>query len=144
MFNGSCQCGAVRYEIRGPVRDVIACHCRDCRKMSGHYFAATAASWNDVNILDTEDLGWYLSSETSRRGFCRNCGSSLFFDHGRDNPLGIAAGSLENASRLKIAVHIYVDEKGDYYEIRDEAPHMDSREWRETGWDFVQWIHPKD
>lgn len=66
MYKGSCQCGAVRYEIEGPVRDVIACHCRDCRKMSGHYFAATATGWENINIVDEGELAWYESSRTSR------------------------------------------------------------------------------
>jgi hypothetical protein len=112
--------------------------------MSGHYFAATAAKWEDIKIVDTGELSWYKSSKTSRRGFCRNCGSSLFFDHGKGNPLGISAGSLDGACNLNVAVHIYVDEKGDYYEIPDEAPQMNSREWREAGWDFIRWVHPND
>ena len=139
MREGTCQCGAVRYRITGPVRDVIACHCRECRRMSGHYFAATAAAWEHVEIIESGDLAWFKSSTTSRRGFCRRCGSSLFFDHGQENPLGIAAGSLAEDEGLNLAVHIYVDEGGGYYGIPNHERQMTTEEWRERGWDFIPW-----
>lgn len=139
MAEGGCQCGAVRYRVSGPLRDVIACHCRQCRRMSGHYFAATAAAWNDIRINDDGAVAWYQSSATSRRGFCRTCGSSLFFDHGREHPLGIAAGSLDESGDLRLAVHIYVDEGGKYYEIADGAQKFTRQRWRETGWDVIRW-----
>ena len=41
MATGGCLCGAVRYEVRGPLRDVLICHCTECRRWSGHLFAAT-------------------------------------------------------------------------------------------------------
>ena len=107
--------------------------------MSGHYFAATAAAWNHVDIVESGDLVWFKSSKTSRRGFCRCCGSSLFFDHGNENPLGISAGSLDEDSGLNLAVHIYVDEGGNYYGIPGNERQMTTNEWREKGWDFIPW-----
>jgi len=133
-WTGGCVCGHVRYRVVAPLADVIACHCRQCRRMSGHVFAATAAPWDAVEITEDAGLTWYASSKTSRRGFCRDCGSSLFFDHGPDEPVGIAAGSLDGDPELKLAAHIYVDEAGGYYTIGDGVGQFDSQTWRAGGW----------
>ncbi len=116
---GSCLCGAVRYRVSGPLRPVIACHCRQCRKTSGHHVAATSAAREDIDIKG--DLRWYRSSPTARRGFCPTCGSNLFWDGPGEN-LSIFAGTLDGPSGLAIAGHIYCADKGDYYEICDGAP----------------------
>ncbi|MDX1607168.1 MAG: GFA family protein, partial [Candidatus Competibacterales bacterium] len=77
-FTGGCLCGAVRYRARGPLRPVIACHCRQCRRSSGHYVAATAALREALDLEDASGaLRWYRSSTQARRGFCAQCGSSL-------------------------------------------------------------------
>ena len=102
--------------------------------MSGHFFAATAAPQDAFEITEASGLEWYRSSKTSRRGFCRECGSSLFFDHGPDEPIGIAAGSLDDDSALRLAVHIYVDEAGGYYSIGDDAERFDGPTWLRGGW----------
>ncbi len=102
--------------------------------MSGHFFAATAAPREAFEITESSGLAWYSSSQTSRRGFCRDCGSSLFFDHGSEEPIGIAAGSVDGDPALKLAAHIYVDEAGAYYSIGDGVDQFDSREWQRGGW----------
>ena len=102
--------------------------------MSGHFFAATAAPREVFEVTETAGLGWHQSSTTSRRGFCKECGSSLFFDHGEAEPIGIAAGSLDGSPSLKMAAHIYVDEAGDYYSIADDVDQFDTCTWRNGGW----------
>lgn len=134
IFTGGCLCGRVRFRVTGPLADVIACHCRQCRRMSGHFCAATAAPRDAFEITEAAGLAWYESSQTSRRGFCRECGSSLFFDHGPDEPIGITAGSLDGDPGLRLAAHIYVDEAGGYYALGDEAERFEGAEWRRGGW----------
>lgn len=120
--SGGCLCGAVRYRIDGPVRPVIACHCRQCRRQSGHYYAATAAARSDVTIQGQEAITWFAASSQAERGFCSRCGSALFWHwHGRDR-LSILAGSLDEPTGLALIGHIFVGEKGDYYEIADGLP----------------------
>ena len=102
-YSGGCICGKVRYLIKAKPDDVIACHCRKCRKMSGHVFAATAVPRDAFEMTETSGLTWYQSSATSRRGFCKHCGSSLFFDHGKNEPMGIAAGSFDQDPPMKLA-----------------------------------------
>ncbi|MGF1610122.1 MAG: GFA family protein [Kiloniellales bacterium] len=134
QWTGGCLCGKVRFRVKAPQAQVIACHCRQCRRVSGHYFAASAAAWPDLELTASEGLAWYQSAATSRRGFCRLCGSSLFFDHGPDEPLGIAAGAFDEEPPFKLAVHIWVDEAGKYYELSDDLPAYSEAEWRKGGW----------
>lgn len=122
MKTGGCLCGAVTYRIDGALRPVIACHCQQCRKTTGHYVAATSANRADVTI--SGDVQWYQSSKTARRGFCPICGSQLFWDGAGVN-LSIMAGTIDGATGLKIKGHIFCADKGDYYEIADGAPQSD-------------------
>lgn len=118
-MKGGCLCRAVTYTVDGPLRPVVNCHCAQCRKTSGHYVAATSAARGDIEIKG--DVTWYTSSDTGRRGFCGVCGSSLFWDGSGEN-LSIHAGTLDGASGLETRGHIYVADKGDYYEIADDLP----------------------
>ncbi|SEN48798.1 GFA family protein [Palleronia pelagia] len=113
---GGCLCNEVSFRVRGPLRPVVACHCQQCRRMSGHFTAATAASKDGVEIEG--EVRWYQSSEGARRGFCPECGSTLFWDGGGDM-LSIFAGSLDKPTGLTTAWHIHCADKGDYYEIAD-------------------------
>ena len=131
---GGCVCGKVRYRVTGPVADVIACHCHECRRMSGHVFAATAVPRDAFTLTEPAALQWYRSSPTSRRGFCKNCGSSLFFDHGDHEPIGISAGSFDSDLPVKLVAHIYVDEAASYYAIDDSVEQFDACRWRNGGW----------
>jgi len=120
---GACLCGAVRYEVRGPLRAGTACHCDECRKSTGSLWHATAAYRDTLSIDDPEGcLEWYASSDRARRGFCRRCGASLFFDPLGTDRMAIAMGSLEKPTGLELARHIFIEEKGDYYEITGNVP----------------------
>lgn len=119
MTRGGCLCGAVRFVVDGPLRPVVACHCVQCRKTSGHYVAATSALRDGVRIEG--EVRWFQSSDTARRGFCPVCGSSLFWD-GPGSHLSIHAGALEAPTGLRLAGHIYCADKGDYYDITDDLP----------------------
>jgi hypothetical protein len=117
MKTGSCLCGAVQYEVHGPLRNVIACHCVQCRKQTGTYMSATAAKDEDLKVTDARGLKWYRSSETARRGFCGECGSVLFWKGDGRDYTAIAAGSLNGATGLTLDGHIFCASAGDYYVI---------------------------
>jgi len=120
MKTGSCLCGQIRYSVTGPLRPVIACHCVQCRKTSGHHVAATSARRSDIAI--SGDVTWYASSDTAKRGFCGACGSNMFWDGSGQN-LSVFTGTLDGETGLAMAGHIFCADKGDYYEICDDLPH---------------------
>lgn len=113
-LTGGCNCGAVRYASSGPWRPVIACHCSQCRKTSGHHVAATSVPREGLEI--TGEPRWYRSSESARRGFCPACGSQLFWD-GPGANISVMAGTLDGPTGLRVKGHIFCADKGDYYEI---------------------------
>lgn len=119
MKTGSCLCGAVRFAVDGPLRPVVACHCTQCRKMSGHHVAATSAVRGDVEVQG--EVTWYATSDTAKRGFCGTCGCPLFWD-GPGVNLSIFAGAFDTPTGQSLAGHIFCAEKGDYYEIADDLP----------------------
>ena len=119
---GGCLCGAVRYEVRGPLRSVVNCHCGQCRRIHGHYGAYTAAARGDLVVTADQGIKWYASSATARRGFCAECGASLFWDGTGRGHIAVAAGSLDDYTGLEILGHIYVADKGAYYQIEDGLP----------------------
>src|SRR6201986_1814872 len=121
-LTGSCLCGAVRYVFARPVRDVVVCHCRMCRKAHGHIGAYTAAPRDALRIVESRGLKWYRSSAVARRGFCSECGGTLFWEgEGRDT-ISIAAGTLDGPTGLESTVQIHVDDDGDYYAIDERIP----------------------
>lgn len=119
MIEGSCLCGALRYRVRGVLRPVIACHCTQCRKSSGHHVAATSALRDTVEIEG--QVTWFASSAEARRGFCGTCGSNLFWD-GPGEEIAIFAGTLDGPTGLHLAGHVYCADKGDYYGLSDGLP----------------------
>lgn len=120
-YTGGCLCGAVKFEIEGPLRDVVNCHCGQCLRFHGHYAAYSAANKNRVRILDPEaQLKWYRSSRHARRGFCGRCGSSLFWDRSGAQTLSVAAGSLDQPTGLRTRAHIFIARLADYYTLSDD------------------------
>ena len=115
---GGCLCGGVHFEIQGSLRPVLACHCSQCRKTSGHFWAATEVQQDQIDIRDTGTLRWYRSSDFAQRGFCNRCGASLFWRRlGREEFLSIGAGCIDVPTGLVTQAHIFVGDASDYYEI---------------------------
>jgi hypothetical protein len=122
MHKGSCLCGAVTFQVESDLRGPDACHCTTCRKHSGHYFVSTDVAASAVTIHGEDNVSWYQSSEKVRRGFCSTCGSSLFWNPLHRDWIGIAMGAFDGPTETHLHVHIYVSDKGDYYEIADGVP----------------------
>ena len=122
---GSCECQGIVFELTGELRDVVFCHCSQCRKTSGHYWAATQVSKGNLNLIKATSLSWYDSSDKARRGFCSVCGSSMFYERKGIDKISVSAGSLEIPTSLDRMRHIYVASKGDYYDISDDLPQFE-------------------
>jgi hypothetical protein len=118
LTKGSCLCGAVTYEVRGDLRSIIACHCTQCRKATGHYAAATQTLQENVRI-DGNTLRWFRSSEQAERGFCSTCGGNLFWRRLQNPHISIWAGTIDGPTGLRMESQLYADSAGDYYEVPD-------------------------
>ena len=129
---GGCLCGGVRYRVTGALRPVVYCHCTQCRRTSGHFVAATAVTKDALEVVVDECLEWFASSEFASRGFCRRCGSSLFWLAEARNHVSIMAGTLDEGSGLQAVKHIYVDDKAEYYMLTDDLPKISRGEQRTT------------
>ena len=122
MYTGSCLCEAVSFEVSEPLSAPDACHCDNCRRQSGHYWASTDVSGDALTLDDETHLRWFHSSDQVRRGFCAKCGSSLFWDPIDHDTIAVAMGAFDGPTDTQLEMHIFVAEQGDYYEITDELP----------------------
>ena len=118
--SGGCLCGQVRFTVQGPLREVLLCHCSQCRKMSGHFWAASSAPRERVDIYQDTGLRWFQSSKEAKRGFCSTCGSSLFWSHTAKTTLSFAAGALDGPTGLNTGAHICFDDASDYYRVHPD------------------------
>jgi len=121
---GKCECGAVRFEAQDVRQSVSFCHCSQCRRTSGHHWAATRADNDKFQLTSSDALKWYASSDFAKRGFCGTCGSSLFYQVNDADHIGIAAGCIDEPTGLTGGKHIFTASKGDYYDIADTLPQI--------------------
>jgi hypothetical protein len=129
MLKGSCLCGGVRVEIEGGLElQPQACHCTQCRKQTGHFLAAVNVRRNALRVHGDKKVRWYQSSDKGRRGFCQDCGSTLFWDADIEGYeyIAIAMGLIDGPTHTQISKHTFVEDKGDYYELDDGIPHSKS------------------
>jgi hypothetical protein len=117
---GRCLCGGVRYEVTGPLRDVVICHCGRCLRTHGHAAAYAACARSDLLLVRDERLRWYEADDRAR-GFCARCGASLFWRAAGRETVSIAAGTLDRPTGLKTIAHIYTRDLADYYSIDGEG-----------------------
>lgn len=122
MPTGSCLCGAVRIDVAGPLHAPDACHCSQCRKQSGHFWASTDVPRSALTVTGAEHVTWFRSSEKVRRGFCATCGAFLFWDPLGRPSIAVAMGAFDGPTDTRLSTHIHVADKGDYYEIADGLP----------------------
>jgi len=125
VIHGSCLCGAVQLEIQEPLEHAPeACHCSQCRKHTGNYWTGINVRRTSLEVHGAELVRWYRSSENVQRGSCSVCGSTMFW-----NPTivgckwtAVAMGCIDIPLNLRISKHTFVGDKGDYYQIYDDAP----------------------
>ncbi len=128
ILSGGCLCGGVRYQLTGACRDIINCHCENCRRTHGHIAAYTSVNRSDLALVNQQTLQWYHDeSPDTYRGFCNRCGASLFWDARDDRgKVAVSAGSLDDSGELKTIGHVYVSEAAKYYQINDELPRFET------------------
>ena len=129
MHKAQCICGNIKVTVNSELPEMHACHCSLCRKSSGHYGVGVDVDRAKVEISGKENITWYQTSDWARRGFCKTCGTPLFFDpldKEKIKWIGITMGCFENPTGTKLVEHIFVKDKGDYYELNDGLPQFET------------------
>lgn len=125
MLRGSCLCGAIGYEIRGPLGRASHCHCSMCRKAHGAAFATYArVERTDFALVSgADEIASFRSSPEVVRTFCRRCGSNLqFISDKRPSSFALALGTLDDDPGVQASFHIFVASKAAWFEITDGLP----------------------
>jgi hypothetical protein len=120
---GRCLCGAVTYEVHGPLRDVVLCHCVECVRWSGNAGAFAAAA-NEHLVISGDTLQWIdspASSRSAQRAFCTACGSGMFWKAAGAERTGIAAGTLDAPTGLRQTAHIYTHQAPDWDALPEDG-----------------------
>ncbi|MEM7281227.1 MAG: GFA family protein [Pseudomonadota bacterium] len=120
-LKGSCLCGAVSYSIDGPVHHIACCHCVQCRKQTGMYYATIKTPNETLTVCGEDHLSHYRASEDATRKFCSRCGSAMFWQGDGSDLTYVLAGSVDGDTGLKIKSQIFCEVKGDYYALTQEG-----------------------
>lgn len=119
---GGCLCGAVKFEVDTPLRQVTGCHCTMCRKQTGHFLAFTSVWPENFRLTEARGLKWYRSSDILERGFCGECGSAVLFRPESGDKISFSAGALDDDTGIELVAHIFTADKGDYYGLEPDLP----------------------
>lgn len=117
---GACLCGGVSLSFKLKENHYHACHCGMCRKWGGGPFLAVDAS-EDLKIEGEKNISTYPSSEWAERGFCKKCGTHLFYRLRGGGFCNIALGLLENPESLKFDLQIFTDKKLESYSFAEKT-----------------------
>jgi len=128
-ITGQCLCGAVAFTgTPCPDDGISVCHCGQCRRWaSGPYTSLRFA--NGVTLTRSDGLVWFASSDIGERGFCRDCGASLFWRKtGAERDWAVSVGAVGEGHEQEIVEHIWIDDKPDFYDFADGAPRKTAAE----------------
>lgn len=114
---GGCHCGKVRFEIRGQIDNPVMCHCELCRKLHGHVSSYCRFDHHALKLTDETGLRWYRMSDKTDRGFCKICGTGIFWRPLRSSGMAVMPGTLDDTAALTMAGQIFCADKGDYYPL---------------------------
>lgn len=125
MIEGSCLCGKVRYELRGPPQSMYYCHCSMCRKATGSSFATNmlVRKGDLVITVGARLLKAFQSSPGENRYFCLECGSPIYSKaRAREDVVSIRCGTLNSDPGIRPTEHIYTASKAPWLDIGDRLP----------------------
>ena len=111
---GRCLCGAVKFTAKSMKNSVHACHCGMCRRWGGGPLMCVSCG-TDVVFEGEENITVYNSSDWAERGFCRKCGSHLFYRLKEINEHELPAGLFDNLENLQFDLQVFTDRKPSFY-----------------------------
>ncbi|THV24950.1 GFA family protein [Peteryoungia ipomoeae] len=119
---GRCLCGAVTVRVDADLSPVTFCHCSQCRRQTGLYYAATSVPLDKVTLTGEGAIGRFRASKDAERGFCKLCGSALYWQRNGEAVISLMAGLFDAPSGLAGGKHIFVADKAAFYDIDDALP----------------------
>ena len=128
-LKGRCLCGAVTVTVTVPrdQRGVHACHCNMCQRWGGASNMALDVG-QDIEIEGADNVTVYRSSDWAERGFCRICGSSLYYRLIDADSYNICTGILEDQDSLSLKSQFFIDEKPAYYDFANDTEKLTGAE----------------
>lgn len=129
-MRGQCLRSAVEFEVDVPERTYSICHCGMCRRWSGGPLMSVHCPEPRTEWLNDEGLTWYQGTPWAQRGFCSNCGSSLFWRLAEqpEGMLIVSVDALEDDGGFTLDRHIYSDARPDRYDFADDCPRVTEAE----------------
>ena len=134
---GRCLCGAVKFTAQVEKAEASVCHCHMCQRWSAGPLFVVECVPGSLRIADEENVAMYRSSEWASRGFCKTCGSVLFWRSHDGKFDAVSAGAIDDKTGLKFTSEIFIDEKPAYYDFANETKRM-------TGAEFIALITGDD
>lgn len=125
MYQGSCLCGQIRFEINGTIRNIVYCHCSQCRKAQGSAFATNGiVTATDFQLSSGKDqLTGYESSPGQTKYFCQVCGSPIFsHSTARPDQIRVRLGTLDSSITERPQAHIFATSKANWEDICGDLP----------------------
>ncbi|MDH5408814.1 MAG: GFA family protein [Gammaproteobacteria bacterium] len=131
MYQGGCLCGAVRFQISGEIRNIIYCHCSQCRKAQGSAFATNGIVEADKFVFQSgeEALTGYESTPGQTKYFCQHCGSPIISRQAaKPDQVRVRLGTVESAISERPMAHIFTASKANWEVLCGELPQFEEYE----------------
>ncbi len=125
--HGHCLCKAVTFSANNPSEHIGACHCTTCRRWGGGPFMSVDCG-QDIEFKGQEHIGVYQSSDWAERGFCKECGSHLFYRLKHNQQYIVPAGLFDSGPEATFDHQVFIDEKPHYYSFANDTKNMTAAE----------------
>ncbi|MEM8937678.1 MAG: GFA family protein [Pseudomonadota bacterium] len=125
--SGQCLCGAIKFKATPKDNEVAVCHCSMCRRISaGPFFGADCG--DSVEFENEDSLGLYGSSEWAERGFCKKCGSVLFWRLKDGTHNHVSLNAFDEPGETMFSTEVFIDEKPEYYSFAQKTQQLTGQE----------------
>lgn len=125
--SGQCLCGAVTVHVELEKASFDACHCSMCRRWGGGPLLAVGVE-DRMRMEGAENVSVYSSSDWAERGFCKHCGTHLFYRLKGEQLYSVPLGLIEGDLPWTFSEQIFIDEKPPCYEFANETHNMTAAE----------------
>ena len=123
MYTGHCFCGRVKFEVAGPAKYACFCHCESCQRAAGGAYVPWATFEKSTFVVTAGEIAQHHSSPGVTRGLCRECGTSLTYEHeDRVGQIDVTLTSFDDPSEFSPQAHIWVEDKAPWVIIGDDLP----------------------